>query len=70
MLTKVHLAKATVFPIVIYGCESWTINKAEHQVLMLFNCGAWKGLLRVPCTARKTNQSILKEINPEYFWKD
>ena len=42
MLTKVHLAKATVFPIVIYGCESWTINKAEHQVLMLFNCGAGK----------------------------
>ena len=64
--TKVHLVKAMVFPVVMYGCESWTIKKAEHQIIDAFKLWCWKRLLRVPWTARRTNQSILKEIRPEY----
>ena len=63
---KVHLVKAMVFPVVMYGCESWTINKAEHQRNDAFELWCGRRLLRVPWTARKFNQSILKEINPEY----
>ena len=65
LLTKVRLVKAMVFPVVMYGCESWTIKKAEHQRTDAFELWCWRGLLRVPWTAR-SNQSILKEINPEY----
>ena len=65
-LTKVHLVKAMVFPIVMYRCESWTINKAEHQRIDAFELWCWRKLLRVSWTARRSNQSILKEINPEY----
>ena len=64
--TKVHLVKPMVFPVVMYGCESWTIKKAEHQRISAFKLWCWKRLLRVPWTARRSNQSILKEINPEY----
>ena len=64
--TKVHLVKATVFPVVMYGCESWTIKKAECQITDAFELWCWRRLLRVPWTARKSNQSILKEISPEY----
>ena len=64
--TKVHLVKAMVFPAVMYGCESWTIKKAEHQWIDAFELWCWRRLLRVPWTARKSNQSILKEISPEY----
>ena len=64
LLTKVHLVKATVFPVVMYGCESWTVNKAEHQRIDAFELRCWRRLLRVPWTARRSNQSILKEINP------
>ena len=64
--TKVHLVKAMVFPVVMYGCESWTINKAELQRIYVFELWWWRRLLRVPWTARRSNQSILKEINPEY----
>ena len=64
--TKIHLVKAMVFPVVMYGCESWTIKKAEHQRIDAFELWCWRRLLRVPCTARRSNQSILKEINPEY----
>ena len=64
--TKVHLVKAMVFPVVTYGCESWTIKKAEHQRTGAFKLWCWRRLLRVPWTARRSNQSILKEINPEY----
>ena len=64
--TKVHLAKAMVFPVVMYGCESWTIKKAEHQRTDAFELWCWRRLLRVPWTARRSNQSILKEISPEY----
>ena len=64
--TKVHLVKAMVFPVVMCGCESWTIKKAEHQRIDAFELWCWRRLLRVPWTARKSNQSILKEINPEY----
>ena len=64
--TKVHLVKAMVFPVVIYGCESWTINKAEDRRIDAFELWCWKRLLRVPWTARSSNQSILKEISPEY----
>ena len=63
--TKVHLFKAMVFPIVMYGCESWTIKKAEHGRTDAFELWCWRRLLRVPWTARRSNQSILKEINPE-----
>ena len=62
--TKVHLVKAVVFPIVMYGCESWTIEKAEHQEIDAFELWCWRSLLRVPWTARRSNQSILKEISP------
>ena len=64
--TKVHLVKAMVFPVVVYGCESWTVKKAEHQRIDAFELWCWKRLLRVPWTARRFNQSILKEISPEY----
>ena len=64
--TKVYLAKAMVFPVVMYGCESWTIKKAEHQIIDALELWCWRRLLRVPWTARKSNQSILKEISPEY----
>ena len=62
--TKVHLVKAMVFPVVIYGCESWTIKKAEHGRIDAFELWCWRTLLRVPWTARRSNQSILKEISP------
>ena len=64
--TKVHLAKAMVFPVVMYGCESWTVKKAEHRRTDAFEVWCWRRLLRVPWTARRSNQSILKEISPEY----
>ena len=64
--TKVHKVKAMVFPVVMYGFESWTIKKAEDQRIDAFELWCWKRLLRVPCTAWRSNQSILKEINPEY----
>ena len=64
--TKVHLVKATVFPAVMYGCESWTIKKAEHQRIDAFELWYLRRLLRVPWTARRSNQSSLKEISPEY----
>ena len=64
--TKVHLVKAMVFPVVLYRCESWTIKKAEHRRIDAFELWCWRRLLRVPCTARRSNQSILKEISPEY----
>ena len=64
--TKVHLVKAMVFPVVMYGCESWTVKKAEHQRIDTFELWCWRRLLRVPWTARRFNQSILKEISPEY----
>ena len=63
---KVHLVKAMVFPVVKYGCESWTIQKAEHQRIDAFELWSWRRLLRVPWTARRSNQSIVKEISPEY----
>ena len=62
--TKVHLVKAMVFPVVMYGCKSWTIKKAESQRIDAFELWCWRRLLRVPCTARRSNQSILKEISP------
>ena len=62
--TKVHLVKAMVFPVVMYGCESWTMKKAEHRRIEAFELWCWRRLLRVPWTARRSNQSILKEINP------
>ena len=64
--TKVHLVNALVFLVVIYGCESWTLKKAKHQRIDAFELGHWRRLLRVPWTARRSNQSILKEISPEY----
>ena len=64
--TKFHLVKAMAFPVVMYGCESWTIKKAECQQINAFELWCWRRLLRVPWTARKSNQSILKEISPEY----
>ena len=67
--TKVHLVKAMVFPVVMYGCESWIIKKAEHQKIDAFELWCWRRLLRVPWTARRFNQSILKEISPEYSLK-
>ena len=63
---KVHIVKAIVFPVVVYQCESWTIKKAERQRIDAFELWFWKRLLRAPWTARRSNQSILKEINPEY----
>ena len=66
LLTKVHLVKAMVFPVAMYGCESWTIKKAECQRIDAFELWCWRRLLRVLWTARKSNQSIVKEISPEY----
>ena len=62
--TKVHLVKAMVFPVVMYGCESWTVKKTEHRRIDAFELWCWRRLLRFPCTARRSNQSILKEISP------
>ena len=67
--TKVHLVKVMVFPVVMYGCESWMIKKAEHRRIDAFEPWCWRRLLSVPWTARRSNQSILKEINPEYSLK-
>ena len=69
LLTRVHLVKAMVFPVVMYGCDSWTIQKAECQRIDAFELWRWRRLLRVPWTARISNQSILKEINPDYSLK-
>ena len=69
MLAKVHLIKAMVFPVVMDGCESWTIKKAEHQRIAAFELWCWRRLLRIPWTAKISNQSILKEISPEYSLK-
>ena len=66
MLTNVHLVKAMVFPVVMYRCESWTIKKAGHRKIDAFKLWCWRRLSRVPWTARRSNQSMLKEINPEY----
>ena len=65
--TKVRLVKAMVFPSVMYGCESWTVKKAQHRRIDAFELWCWRRLLRVPWTARRSNQSILKEISPEYL---
>ena len=65
MPTKVHLVKGMVFPVVLYGCESWTLKKAGHRRIHAFELWGWRRLLRVPWIARRSNQSILKEINPE-----
>jgi len=70
LLTKVHLVKGMVFPVVMYGCESWTIKRAEHQRTDAFELWCWRRLLRVPWTARRFNQSILKEITMNIHWKD
>ena len=64
--TKVHLLKAMVFPVVMYGCESWTVKKAECRRIDAFELRCWRKFLRVPWTAKRSNQSILKEINPNY----
>ena len=64
--TKVDIVKAVIFPVVMHGCDSWTIKKAEHQRIDVFELWCWRRLLRIPWTARRSNQSILKEINPEY----
>ena len=69
MLTKVHIVKAMVFQVVMYGCEIWTIKKAEHRRTDAFKLLFWRRLLRVLWTARRSNQSILKKINPEYSLK-
>ena len=66
LLTKVHLVKAMVFPVVMYGCERWTIKKAEHQRIVVFELWCWRRFLRVAWTAKRSKQSILKEISPEY----
>ena len=65
--TKVHLVKAMVFPVVMYRCESWTVKKAEHRKIDAFELWCWRRLLRVPCSPRRSNQSLQKEINPEYL---
>ena len=70
MPTKVRIVKAMVFPVVMYGCESWTIKKAEHRRTDAFKLWCWRRLLRVPWTARRSNQSILKEITLNVHWKD
>ena len=67
--TKVHLVNAMVFPIVMYGCESWTIKKSEHRRVDAFELWCWRRLLRVPWTARRSSQSIVKEVRPEYSWE-
>ena len=66
LLTKIHTVKAMAFPVVMYRCEIWTIKKVEHQRIYAFELWCWRGLLRVPWTARRSNQSILKKINHEY----
>ena len=66
LLTKVHLVRVMVFPVVMYGCERWTIKKAEHQRIDVFELWCWRRFLRVAWTAKRSNQSILKEISPEY----
>ena len=66
LLTKVHIVKAMVFPVVMYGCESWTVKKAEHQRIDAFELWCWRRLLKVPWTASRSNQSIVKQISPEY----
>ena len=68
--TKVHLVKAMVFPMVMYGCESWTVNKAERRRIDVFELWCWRRLLRVPWTARRSNQSILKEIALGVLWNE
>ena len=68
--TKVCLVKVMVFPVVMYGCESWNVKKSEHRRIDAFELWCWRRLLRVPWTARRSNQSILKEISPEYSRKD
>ena len=68
--TKVRLVKAMVFPVVVYGCESWTIKKAEHRRIDAFELWCWRRLLRIPWTARRSSQSILKEISLNIHWKD
>jgi len=68
--TKVHIVKAVVFPVVMYGCESWTVKKAERRRIDSFELWCWRRLLRVPWTAWRQNQSILKEINPEYLLEE
>ena len=67
LLTKVHLVKAMVFPVVMYGCESWTVKKAEHWRIDVFEPWCWRKFLRIPWTSRRSNQSILKEISPKYL---
>ena len=66
LLTKVHLVKAMVFPVVMYGCESWTVKKAEHQRIYAFELWCWRRILRFPWPAKRSNQSIIKEISPDY----
>ena len=68
--TKVRLVKAMVFPVVMYGCESWTVKKAERQRIGAFELWYWRRLLRAPWTGRISNLSIVQEISPEYLWKD
>ena len=68
--TKVHLVKAMVVPVVMYGCESWAVKTAEHQKIDAFELWCWRRFLRVPWTARRSNQSILKEISPGVHWED
>ena len=68
--TKVHIVKATAFPVVMYGCESWTIKKTEHRRTDAFELWCQRRLLRVPWTARRSNQSILKEISPDFFGRN
>ena len=68
--TNVHIVKAMVFPVVMYGCDSWTVKKAESQRTDDFELWCWRRLLRVPWTAKRSNQSILKEINPEYSFEE
>ena len=70
LLTKVYLVKALVFPLIMYGCESWAVKKAEHQRTDAFKLWCWRRLLRVPWTARGSNQYILKGISPDIHWKD
>ena len=70
MPTKVHLVKAMVFPLVMYGCESWTVKKAKCRRIDAFELWCWRRLLKVPWTARRSNQSILKEISPGFFGRN
>ena len=70
LLAKVLLVKAMIFPVVMYGCESWTLKKAERRRIDAFKLWCWRRLLRVPWTARRSNQSILKEISPGFLWKE